>query len=364
MLSLFYRSSEEKIGDDDMDDKLKLKDIADLAQVSPATISLVLNNREGVGAAKRQAIQKILAENGYKVSDRAKPKAQKSIFFIKYKRHSMLVDGNPGFVNAIIDAVEKECRRQGYNLVMTACGEGQLKNIPTLAQQNSTSGMLMLGTELNDEDADILTQISVPLVVIDNYLPMLDCNCITMNNEEAIFHSVSYLVSQGHRNIGFIANRMPSNNCAARRKAFEYTVKQLGLTADPPLIYEVHPTPDGAYQSICDLLKQGTQFPTALVANNDSIALGAMKAFKEFDIKVPEDLSIIGFDGIPFSSLSDPPLTTMEVFCVEMGIWAVRILCDRIRYPFSSVTKMQIGTKLLERCSVAPIAQMRPTKDG
>ena len=337
-----------------MNNKMKLKDIAALLQVSPATVSLVLNNREGVGPAKRQEIEKVLLENGYQISDHAEPKETKSIYFVKYKDHSMLVDGNPGFVNAIIDAVEKECRRQGYNLIMTTCGKDKLGTIAAMIDQSPVHGVLLLGTELIGEDMDTIANISVPLVVIDNYLPMIDCNCITMNNQEAIFKSVSYLAALGHTQIGFIANQLPSNNCRERRIAFEYALNQQGLQFDESLVYDAYPTPDGAYKSICRLLKSNTHFPSALVANNDSIALGAMKALKEFGYNIPEDISIIGFDSIPFSTISDPPLTTMEVSCLEMGIWAVRILCDRIQYPFSSNTKMQVGTKLLERNSVVP----------
>ena len=333
---------------------MKLKEIADLAKVSPATVSMVLNNREGVGPEKRQQILKILEENGYQINKRFDQKTKKSIRFIKYKKHAMLVDGNPGFVNAIIDAVEKECRRQGYNLIMTAYGENQLDEIATLAEQDPTDGILLLGTELTADNMEHVTNISTPMVILDNYMPMLDYNCITMNNEEAIFRAVSHLASLGHPKIGFIANMLPSSNCNVRRSTFEHALAQLGYPFDPSLIYSVHPTPDGAYQSVLSMLEEGTKFPSALVANNDSIALGAMKAFKEHKIRIPEDISIVGFDSIPYSTISDPPLTTMEVPCADMGIWAVRILCDRIQYPFSSITKMQVGTRLLERSSTAP----------
>jgi LacI family transcriptional regulator len=325
-----------------------------LANVSPAAVSLVLNNREGVSPEKRREIEKILVENGYQLNNHLESITKKSINFIKYKKHSLLVDGNPGFVNAIIDAVEKECRKQGYNLIMTTFNEKQLDEMSKLIEQNSADGVLLLGTELTVEDMKFFSNTSTPMVIIDNYMPMLECNCITMNNEEAIFSSVSHLASLKHPKIGFIANGLPANNCNARRKAFEYAVTQQGYKFDPSLVYTVHPTMDGAYQSIRDLLEEGVKFASALVANNDSIALGAMKAFKEFKIRIPEDISIVGFDGIPFSTMSDPPLTTMEVSCTEIGIWAVRMLCDRIQYPFSSITKMQVGTRLLVRSSTAP----------
>lgn len=336
-----------------MKKQMKLKDIADLANVSPATVSLVLNNREGVGPQRRRQITKILEENGYQVSQRPEAKANKSIHFIKFRKHALLVDGNPGFVNAIIDSVEKECRRQGYNLIMTAYDDTQLDEVSHLFQEDSTGGVLLLGTEMTEEDIAHISHVDVPMVIIDNYMPMQEYNCITMNNEEAIFRSVSHLKSLGHPQIGFIANELPSNNCHARRMAFEYALNTQGYTFDPSLVYTVHPTPDGACQSIRQMLGEGVRFPSALVANNDSIALGAMKAFKEYKLRIPEDISIVGFDSIPFSTISDPPLTTMEVSCPEMGIWAVRILIDRIQYPFSSITKLQVGTRLLERNSTA-----------
>jgi len=333
---------------------MKLKEIANLANVSPSTVSLVLNNREGVSPKKRQEIVKILEDNGYRVSNRFDEKTNKSIRFIKYKKHAMLVDGNPGFINAIIDATEKECRRQGYNLIMTTYGEKQRDEMSKLIEQDHVDGLLLLGTELTAEDMEFVSNSPVPMVIIDNYLPMLDYNCITMNNEESIFRTVSHLSSLGHPKIGFIANAFPSSNCNARRQAFEYAVTQQGYKFDLSLIYTVHPTPDGAYQSIRTLLEKGVKFPSALVANNDTIALGAMKAFQEFKIRIPEDISIVGFDSIPFSTFSNPPLTTTEVSCTDMGIWAVRLLCDRIQYPFSSITKMQVGTRLVERNSTMP----------
>ena len=99
-------------------------------------------------------------------------------------------------------------------------------------------------------------------------------------------------------------------------------------------------------------LSQETGVP--LVATNDSIAIGAVKAFKESGIRVPGDVSVIGFDDIPFSAIADPPLTTMKVSCKDIGMWAVRLLCDRIDYPDSPVAKIQIGAQLIVRESTGP----------
>lgn len=95
----------------------------------------------------------------------------------------------------------------------------------------------------------------------------------------------------------------------------------------------------------------GTSFPPALIVTNDSIALGAIKAFKEFGICVPGDISIGGVDAIPFSAIADPPLTTLNVSCKDIGIWTVRLLYDRIQCPSSPIMKIQVGASLVERGS-------------
>ncbi len=337
---------------------MKLKEIAELAGVSPSAVSLVLKQKNGVGREKREEIMKLLIENGY-MDDSSDATANKphykTIRFLKLKSHAKLVDGNFGFISSIIDAVEKECRKKDYTLLMATCDANKLDDVKELIMNNPTDGLLILGTELNNKTViDLLSDVDIPSVIIDNPMPMQQYNCITMNNEEAIFSSVNHLIDLGHPSIGFIANIMPANNCLMRYKAFYNALTEHGFKVDESNIYYVVPTPEGAYTSIKEMLMNGRAFPSALVANNDSIALGTMKALKEFGYRIPEDISIIGFDSVPFSSISDPPLTTIEVPCADIGIWAVRLLLDRIKYPLSSATKMLISTNLVVRKSTAP----------
>ena len=341
---------------------MKLKDIAKIANVSPSTVTLVLNKREGVSPEKRRQIQELLDKYGYSGGDqpgtkRAAPALKQTrILFVKYKEHSMLVDGNPGFVNSIIDAVEMECRRQNCSLSLMVASRDQLPELGGMINGEAPDGVLLLGTELREDDCLYFSSVTAPMVIIDSFLKIHEFNCITMNNFSAIYGAVKHLLELGHPSIGFLANAIPSSNCRERLEAFESSLVQLGLSFDPSLIYTVQPTTDGAYSSVCEYLRKGTKFPSAIVANNDSIALGAIKAFKEYGISIPGDISIIGFDNIPFSNMSDPPLTTMDVSCVELGIWAVRLLCDHIRYPLSSTTKVRLSARLLTRASTAQYA--------
>lgn len=341
---------------------MKLKEIAKIANVSPSTVTLVLNNREGVSPEKRRQIQDLLDKYGYSSGEQSTAKRpapalrQTRLLFVKYKEHSMLVDGNPGFVNSIIDAVEMECRRQNCSLSLMVASRDQLPSLSSMINNEAPDGVLLLGTELKEDDCLSFASVKAPMVIIDNFPKIHEFNCITMNNFSAIYGAVKHLLELGHPNVGFLANAVPSSNCLERLAAFESSLMQLGRKFDPDLVYAVQPTTDGAYVSVSEYLRRGTKFPSAIVANNDSIALGAIKAFKEHGIRIPQDISIIGFDNIPFSNMSDPPLTTMDVSCVELGIWAVRLLCDHIRYPMSSTTKVRLSARLLTRGSTAQYA--------
>lgn len=331
---------------------MNLKEIASLANVSQATVSLVLNNRKGVSDEKREVISKILIDNGYKINDTIEETDRGVVKLIKIKKHAKLVDGNQGFVAGIIDSVEKECRRLGYDLMVSNCSSRDIEETIISATQSNCNGLLILGTEITEEDnVEFLNKLNFPFVVIDNSMPLTQLNCITMNNSEAIYMSVKHLAELGHTNIGFLANKIPSTNCKHRLTGYKDSLKALGFDYDEQYVYNVNPTPEGAYESIIQLLKDGVKFPSALVANNDNIALGAMKAFKEYGIKIPDDISIVGFDNIPFAAISDPPLTTIDVSRSAIGKISVQILESLMSYSEPVPLKILVNANLLLRNS-------------
>lgn len=331
---------------------MNLKEIAKAMQVSPSTVSLVLNGKNGVSVQKRAQITQMLLANGYSISAHHASDKPKSICFLKFSRHGHLVSGNADFVSRIVDAVEKECRRSGYEFRIVVFHAEQLCEIIEGLRSNMPDGILLLGTELTEADTRCLSRIEVPLVVVDNLLKDLDFNCVDMNNEEASFQIARYLHEKGHTDIGYLYNNTPSSNCAARFTAFAESLPQFGLSLPKENIIPISPTFTDAYMETLAWLKSGKRLPQSLVATNDTIALAAIKAIMEFGLRVPEDISIIGFDNIQFSAISSPTLTTIGVSCKDIGIWAVRLLHDRILYPNSPIVKMQVGTTLVERESV------------
>ena len=334
---------------------MKLRDIARAAGVSLTAVSLVLNDKPGIGAEKREQIQALLRENGYVLRSEAQPaEPSRNICFLKYSRHAYLVNGNPGFVTQIIDAADKECRRNGYNLLITAFNDFDAIDLNALLENPSTAGVILLGTELENGDMARFSGVSKPLVVVDNPLWGLPFSSVTMHNWDSIGAVVEHLRSLGHRDIGFLYNSLPSSNDRERREAFETSLRRAGLPFSEERIYDIFPTMDGARRSVLDLLERGVRFPPALIANNDSIAIGALRALKEKGIRVPEDISLTGFDGLPFAAVSDPPLTTVSVSCEDIGHWAVHILHEQIRGRTAAPCRIFVGTSLLVRGSTGP----------
>lgn len=341
---------------------MKLRDIAAAANVSLTTVSLVLNEKKGVSDKKRAEILHLLEENGYTPRSVRTGSRQKNICFFRCIKHGHLVNGNPGFTTQILDAVENECRRNGYTLQVITLQEEVSHPCPIAhhMQNENIQGGIVLGTELTQKDVRSLEQLDKPVIMVDNLLPGMNVYCITMNNRDSIYKAMSHLAELGHRQIGFLYSAIPAFNDTHRRRAYTFWLEQHGRPELPELIYSVFPTLSGAYRSVRDLLNQGVRFPSALMANNDAIAIGAMRAFREAGLRIPEDISIIGFDGLPFSAASVPPLSTISVPCDKIGRLAVTALIHQLQDPSNPNLKIMVATDLLLRGSTGPAASARP----
>lgn len=335
---------------------MKMREIADAAGVSLTAVSLVLNGKPGIGDEKRALVTRLLQENGYQIRPEDAPQhihAHSNLCFLKYSKHSYLVNGNPGFVTQIMDAAGEECRRHSYNLLVNAFSDFSAINRAELIDTATTGGVILLGTEIEREDLSYFDGLQKPFVIVDNALERLPFSTVTMDNAGAVFEAVEYLRSLGHRKIGFLYNSIPSSNDNARRDAFEAAMHQPGLSYSDDLICRVFPTMDGARKSFGEALDRGIALPTAFLANNDSIALGAMRAMQERGIRVPQDISMIGFDGLPFSAMSEPTLTTVDVPCADIGRWAVNIIHQQMRGRIRTTCSIHVSTQLHIRKSTA-----------
>lgn len=339
--------------------KTIMQDIAKLAGVSPGTVSNALNDRKGVGKETKSKIIKIAEDLGYFRNH--KKNEEKALRLILFKKHGYVVSDTQ-FFSALIKACENECRQNGYELLISQVihGEHDKENVFKIINQGKIDGILLLATEMNDTDFCYFESLDIPIVVLDSYFELKSYDYVVINNISGAYRAIKYFIDNGHERIGILGSSININNFEYRYKGVKKAIEEAGLVLRREDEILIEPTLDGAYKEMKEYLEKnrGKEFPTALFAFNDIIALGAMKAMQEEGINIPNDISIIGFDDIPFSSMSNPNMTTIKVYTEEMGSLAVKRLIDKIENEVSEVPlKIEIDTKLIERKSVIRIVE-------
>lgn len=335
---------------------VRIKDIAKASGVSPAAVSLVLNNRPGVGEGTRKKILGIARAMEYdaeKTSNLTRSKSE-TIRFLRISRHGHVVNNDHSvFIANYIDGMGLASRELGLNLEVASIDYGSLDAVIEGAQASWVGGTIVLGTELSQEDLKSLESLDAPFVVIDNYDDFLGLDFVDMNNRESVRAAVGYLRDRGHRDIGLVTSDITTPNFLMRATAFRDSLEPLGLEFRKDFVYHVDSTFAGAYEDMRAQLASRERLPTAFFCANDIMAFGAMKALKERGVRIPEDVSIIGFDNLPSAALSDPPLTSVDVSKVQIGRMAVRTLFSKMtsKTPPPAL-KILVSGQLVERASV------------
>ncbi len=334
----------------------RIRQIAEIARVSPATVSLALNNKPGVSPSTRARILAIaddlMKTNGTQPFTSL---IKGSVRFLKIVKHGHIVNRDHDvFIAAYVEGMDKEARKHGYNLEITHITIDQIGDFISHLNSSSSKGLIILGTELNAADILAFETVNVPIVVIDTTYDFIKLDFVDMNNGEALFQIVRHLMENNHREIGMIwSEDVEARNFELRRLNFEQALKFYGLPYNPRNIINVDSTFNEAYQGVLQYLKKGSKLPTALFSANDLIASACMKAFKESGIRVPEDVSIVGFDNLPMCEMLDPPLTTMRVSKQQIGEIAMELLVNRVGNRRGPPTlKVSVGGELVVRKSV------------
>ncbi len=337
-----------------------VKDIARTAEVSAATVSLVLNGKGGISDETRARVLATAAQLNYsprasKATKGLKPARSGTLRFLKMAKHGHTVNRDHNtFISDYIDGMSLQASEYGYQLEVVSHEDQSVEDVVASLAGAALSGLIVLGTELTEQDILLFQGTGIPLVVIDTFHDLLECNFVNMNNGDAVYKMLSHLAERGFRHIGFIASNVQTANFRLRRDAFADGMKRLGMGFSPRDVVTVDSTYEGAYQDMLAKLKGGFVVPECYVCTNDIITYGCIKAFREFDIRIPDDLSLIGFDNLPMSATMDPPLTTIDVSKRKIGNLAITVLDEQIRAPEGQpAVKILVGANLVVRESVA-----------
>jgi len=336
---------------------ITINEIAQKANVSTATVSMVLNNKPGISDATREKVFKIAKELGYSLSPlkRANYRNQGKLQLAIYRKHSKVVSDTP-FFHALIEGIESKSRHYSYQLIIKYLSDSSdIDAIQKEIKENSIDGMLLLGTEMEEQDFIKFTEMEIPFLLLDSYFMNINANYVVIDNVSGLYRATKYLLDRGHREIGYLKSSIPIQNFKERYEGYLKAMNEASLVPNSRHTISLLPTMDGAYEDMVKALSRKTHLPTAFVADNDIIAFGAMKALKESNIKIPEEVSIVGFDDMPFCTITDPKLTTINVDKNALGQLAVENLVYMMEREKMIFCKTTLGVTLVERDSVSSI---------
>jgi len=336
-------------------------DVARLAGVSRATVSYVVNGLTGdrvpISEETRQRVLDAVAELGYEPDARAQALRSGNT-----KAIGLIIPDirNPHFwENA--DGVEQEARVSGYHLLLSSMdlspeyAEDVFKDL----SRRRIDGLILMGSFIgqSEEAKNTLTQLlkrRLPIVEISDHFNVdYTVDCVVSDYRAATMEVMSHLLSLQHRRIGLIYGVAMPELAEDRLQPYQDSLQAAGLSADQELIVECGPTIEDGYQAVLQLLKLPSR-PTALIAINDLLAIGALRAARDLSLHVPTDLSLASYDDILMAKYLVPRLTTVSKDAVRLGREAVQLLMARIQEPNRSYQRINIPARLIIRESTGP----------
>jgi len=328
-----------------------LDDVARLADVSTATVSRCLNDPDKLTKTTRERVQAAIAQLGYTPNFAARSMAAKRTFTI-----GAII---PTMENAIfargLQAFQEELDRRGYTLLVSSTAyktDAEEKQIRNLVARGA-DGLLVIGHDRDPAIYDYLRQQRVPVLVTWSYDQSAPAPSIGFDNRAAMRQFAQKVLASGHRRISMISSMSEQNDRARMRIAgVRDAMSAQGLDPDTLALIEVPYTFDDGAGAFLKLMQQDPK-PSVVLCGSDVLAVGAIRGARQLGMRVPQDISITGFDDIELAQVTDPELTTVRVPHHDMGRLAAEELVAMIEDKREGISQ-RLETTIIERASVAP----------
>lgn len=335
---------------------VKAKEIAKKLGLSPASISLVMNNKPGVSKETRAKVLQAMKEYSLDSVKEKRHQHQKILLFLVHRRSGIDEKNLPYFSQVfenVIAGIENQSKQLRCKLRIQYVDDQSIETFVSSQLQDSVDGIVLLGTEMTKNCIQRIIQCNIPIVLVDNYFQDIPIDCVVMNNEQGVHLAVSHLIEEGHHSIGYLHVKENVNNFQERYYGFIRSMDDYQLLADKGAMIEVRGNrKEQLHEQIKDQLSSLKTMPSAFFADNDIVAIEAYKALSQLGYKIPDDISLIGFDNISYGQIMNPPLTTIYASQYAMGKSAVNLLMGNIEKPIEGIQKIEIMTSLVQRQSV------------
>ncbi|MGT2756611.1 LacI family DNA-binding transcriptional regulator [Streptococcus ovuberis] len=334
---------------------IKLEDIARLAGVSKATVSLVLNDKPGVSQKKRAEILQLVKENDYQPLRQSRKKEREAYRYTvrllacnDINRFTYNFQKLPHFNELINDFLVLSTDFH-IHLTVNSISISHLKeDLMTLESQQASDAIILLGTDLPESILIALKELHHHIIVIDTCFDHLNSNFISINNYQGAFLATEHLIQNGHKDIGYAMAKYRIQNFQERYQGFEGAMKKYNLDSKQ---FQRLRFPANSIGTYPDKIPSST-LPTAFFCENDSIAISLIRSLQAAGIRVPEDVSVIGFDNISESVIITPELSTIDINRQFMVTKALEKAVSIIKNGEINQTQTRINTRLVVRQSV------------
>ncbi len=327
-------------------------DVANKAGVSPTTVSFVLNkvDRMRIPDQTRQRVLQAAEELNYHPNSSAQKMARGKTNVI-----GLVIRQNPEkayadlFLPQVMQGINSVTRRAGYNILLIPLPpEEDGGEFSRLIRERHVDGLLISGPTEDDLELNNLFKEGAKIVLIgalkDSVIPMVD-----IDNRKAAYEAVTHLLDFNHKQIAFISNA-PFNYLSSqdRLAGYKEALESRGILINEEFIFMADRTPESGYLAMKSLLSQN-KIPSAVFIASDTVALGALHALHEANIKIPDDMAVIGFDDIPLSEFINPPLSTVHLPAYSLGQASASLLIQQLTEQIPQREQIFLKTRLVIR---------------
>ncbi len=320
--------------------------------MSVSTASKTINNKTVVAESTRKRVLNVVKKLGYRASFVPKSLRTKNSRAIGLILPNIV---NPFFC-ALANAVEDIALKEGY-VVILGSTKDEIKRESLyfdIFVERWIDGIILAGGASEDEKyIQYIKDQGIPIVFIDREIEEHFTNSIGIDNEMAMYEATKYLIELGHKQIGFISGPLRIKVFAKRLKGYQRALESSGLKFKENLVEESDETAVGGAIATRRLLKKNKDM-AAILASNDIMAIGSSKELNKANLRVPKDISLMGFDNIPLTSLVTPSLTTVSQPSYEMGVEAMKLLLEIIQGRKTAKSKIILSTGIVIRESTSP----------
>ena len=317
---------------------ITIKDIATIAGVSTSTVSLVMSGKGYVSNKTRQKVQNVIDEYNYRPLLAARQLANNRTGNLGFIISDVHLARSEAFYSRVLHGAELEARNYDTSLILSSVAMDLVipGNIPRFLQGRDVDGVIVAGS-VPDELIRYLKNENIPLVLIDYRIPDLKIDTVFMDNRLGLSLVINHLVSQKIKKIAFIggSNRHPS--IKERFEGYQIAMEHAGLghiSRDEKYRYfiESETNMEVGIEGISEVLKNIPDIE-AVVCVNDTTAAGCIQQLRKLKKRIPKDIAVVGFDNNNYASMTHPPLTSVQVPKIELGVEAIRLLISRIENP-------------------------------